>query len=179
MAILPPGVSAESFQSAIREHFQDAIGRDWVFTSDDDLYSYRDHFSYIEDQPNELIPSAAVGPDKHRPGAGDRPDRGARTSSDVPGLHGPQPQLRRPRAQRARSASRPQADEQDPQGRRHPQLRLVEPGVTYFDLFNHVQENKLNGGWTCPTRAGAAPSETRSITASATSAAYRDHFGAR
>ena len=62
MAILPPGVSAESFQSAIRE-FQDAIGRDWVFTSDDDLYSYRDHFSYIKDQPNELIPSAAVGPD--------------------------------------------------------------------------------------------------------------------
>ena len=36
MAILPPGVSAESFQSAIRE-FQDAVGRDWVFTSDDDL----------------------------------------------------------------------------------------------------------------------------------------------
>ena len=62
MAILPPGVSAESFQSAIRE-FQDAIGRDWVFTSDDDLHSYRDHFSYIKDQPNELIPSAAVGPD--------------------------------------------------------------------------------------------------------------------
>ena len=62
MAILPPGVSAESFASAVRE-FQDAVGRDWVFTSDDDLYSYRDHFSYIKDQPNELIPSAAVGPD--------------------------------------------------------------------------------------------------------------------
>ena len=60
--MLPPGVSAESFQSAIRE-FQDAVGRDWVFTSDDDLHSYRDHFSYIKDQPNELIPSAAVGPD--------------------------------------------------------------------------------------------------------------------
>ena len=51
MAILPPGVSAESFASAIRE-FQDAVGREWVFTSDDDLYSYRDHFSYIKDQPN-------------------------------------------------------------------------------------------------------------------------------
>ena len=62
MAILPPGVSAESFDSAVRE-FQDAVGREWVFTSDEDLYPYRDHFSYIKDQPNELIPSAAVGPD--------------------------------------------------------------------------------------------------------------------
>ena len=59
MAILPPGVSAESFASAVRE-FQDAVGRDWVFTSDDDLYSYRDHFSYIKDQPNELKGRAIV-----------------------------------------------------------------------------------------------------------------------
>jgi len=43
MAILPPGVSAESFASAIRE-FQGAVGADWVVTSDDDLSSYRDHF---------------------------------------------------------------------------------------------------------------------------------------
>ena len=34
-----------------------------MFTSDEDLHPYRDHFSYIKDQPNELIPSAAVGPD--------------------------------------------------------------------------------------------------------------------
>ena len=62
MAILPPGVSAERFASAVRE-FEEAVGKDWVFTSEEDLNPYRDHFSYIKDQPNELIPSAAVGPD--------------------------------------------------------------------------------------------------------------------
>ena len=62
MAILPPGVNADQFAAAIRQ-FEAAVGKEWVFTSDDDLHSYRDHFSYIKDQPNELIPSAAVGPD--------------------------------------------------------------------------------------------------------------------
>ena len=71
MAILPPGVSAESFQSAIRE-FQDAVGADWVFTSDDDLHSYRDHFSYIKDQPNELIPVGCRRPRYDRAGSGHR-----------------------------------------------------------------------------------------------------------
>jgi hypothetical protein len=61
VAILPPGASAESFASAIE--FQDAVGRDWVFMRDDELYSYRAHLSYIEDQPNELISPAAFGPD--------------------------------------------------------------------------------------------------------------------
>jgi hypothetical protein len=60
MAILPPGVSSEQFDSAIRQ-FKNAVGEEWVFTSDEDLHPYRDHFSYINDQPNELIPGAAVG----------------------------------------------------------------------------------------------------------------------
>ena len=62
MAILPPGVNANQFAAAIRQ-FEAAVGKEWVFTSDEDLQPYRDHFSYIKDQPNELIPSAAVGPD--------------------------------------------------------------------------------------------------------------------
>ncbi len=37
MAILPPGVSAENFESAIKQ-FQAAIGKEWVFTSDADLF---------------------------------------------------------------------------------------------------------------------------------------------
>jgi mono/diheme cytochrome c family protein len=62
MAILPPGVSAEQFDSAIRQ-FRNAVGEEWVFTSDEDSHAYRDYFSYIKDQPNELIPGAAVGPE--------------------------------------------------------------------------------------------------------------------
>ncbi len=68
MAVLPPGVSADQFSSAIIQ-FEEALGKEWVFTSDDDLHPYRDHFSYIKDEPDELVPSAAVGPNS-RPAFG-------------------------------------------------------------------------------------------------------------
>ena len=61
MAILPPGVTAETFAAAIKE-FEAAVGKAWVFTSDEDLAAYRDHFCYIKNQPNEFVPSAALGP---------------------------------------------------------------------------------------------------------------------
>ena len=45
---------------------------------------------------------------------------------------------------------------------------LVEPGVTYLDLYKFIQEQK-HGLWIdCPDRVGAACSATRSNTASAT-----------
>jgi hypothetical protein len=62
MAALPPGVTAESFAAAIKQ-FQAAIGVDWVMTSDEELFPYRDPFSLLHDLPNELLPGAAVGPD--------------------------------------------------------------------------------------------------------------------
>jgi FAD/FMN-containing dehydrogenase len=62
MAILPPGVSQQHFDTAINR-LKNVVGDEWVFTSDADIHAYRDHFSYIKDQPNELIPCAAVGPD--------------------------------------------------------------------------------------------------------------------
>ena len=61
MAILPPRVTAAQFGSAIKQ-FEAAVGKEWVFTSDEDLFPYRDPFSMIKDQPNELVPSAAVSP---------------------------------------------------------------------------------------------------------------------
>ena len=61
MSVLPPGVSAEDFAAAIKQ-FEAAVGRDWVFTSDDDLYPYRDPFSFTKDEPEDLSPSGAVAP---------------------------------------------------------------------------------------------------------------------
>src|SRR5690554_3685893 len=63
MAILPPGVGAEAFEAAMRE-LRAIVGDEWVFTADEDLQPYRDHFSYLKDQPNEPVPSAAVAPDR-------------------------------------------------------------------------------------------------------------------
>ena len=33
---LPPGVSSKDFSTAM-QHFEKVVGKDWVFTSDDDV----------------------------------------------------------------------------------------------------------------------------------------------
>ena len=41
---VPPGMTAATFTQALRA-FADAIGSDWVFTSDADVDLYRDAYS--------------------------------------------------------------------------------------------------------------------------------------
>ncbi len=55
MAILPPGVSQQQFDTAI-VRLDEVVGEEWILTSDADYHASRDHFSYIKDQPNEFIP---------------------------------------------------------------------------------------------------------------------------
>ncbi|HEY4709168.1 MAG TPA: hypothetical protein VIH46_03280, partial [Candidatus Acidoferrales bacterium] len=59
---LPPGVSSADFSEAIKQ-FQDAVGPEWVFTSDEDVDLYRDSYSPFWHEQEEPIPSAAVAPD--------------------------------------------------------------------------------------------------------------------
>ena len=61
MAILPPGVSAANFAKALKE-FEAAVGKEWVITDPDEIHPYRDYFSILKDQDDELVPSAAVCP---------------------------------------------------------------------------------------------------------------------
>ncbi len=61
MAVLPPGVSSESFTAATRA-FAASVGEEWVFTSDEDLVPYRDYWSPVPREEDELLPSAAVAP---------------------------------------------------------------------------------------------------------------------
>ncbi|HEY5565776.1 MAG TPA: FAD-binding oxidoreductase [Gammaproteobacteria bacterium] len=61
MAVLPPNVSAENFASAVRE-LAGAIGDDWVFTSEEDVALYRDPYSLMRDTERESLASAAVAP---------------------------------------------------------------------------------------------------------------------
>jgi hypothetical protein len=56
---LPPQVSAASFAAAIQE-FQAAIGKQWVFSSEEDLELYRDQYSFFWDTPEEHLASAAL-----------------------------------------------------------------------------------------------------------------------
>jgi 4-cresol dehydrogenase (hydroxylating) len=55
-------VSAADFAAAL-EKFSTAIGKQWVFTSDEDLDLYRDGYSIYWGEPEERIASGAVAPD--------------------------------------------------------------------------------------------------------------------
>jgi (+)-pinoresinol hydroxylase len=58
---VPPGMTAATFSQALRA-FADAVGSDWVFTSDADVALYRDAYSPLAGQPDERLASAAVAP---------------------------------------------------------------------------------------------------------------------
>jgi FAD/FMN-containing dehydrogenase len=179
MAILPPGVSAESFASALEE-FEAAVGKDWVFTSDEDIHPYRDHFSYIKDQPNELIPSAAVGPDST-----EQVQAIVRTANKykIPlyafstgknfAYGGPSPNVRGSVSVDLKRMNR--VLEVD--ARRN--FALVEPGVSYIDLYRYIQDRGLklwidtpDPGW------GSLIGNAMDHGIGYTLGFYRDHFGA-
>jgi (+)-pinoresinol hydroxylase len=58
----PPGVSAADFSKAL-EKFAAAVGKEYVFTSDEDTDLYRDAFSPYWHEAEDSVPSAAVAPD--------------------------------------------------------------------------------------------------------------------
>ncbi|HUK01279.1 MAG TPA: FAD-binding oxidoreductase [Steroidobacteraceae bacterium] len=58
---IPPGVSASDFSAALAQ-FEHSVGHDWVFTSDADVDLYRDAFSPFLGEPEERTASAAVAP---------------------------------------------------------------------------------------------------------------------
>src|SRR6202050_5847560 len=59
---VPPGVTPEDFAEALRQ-FEAAVGKEWVFTSDEDVAMYRDAYSPFYGEQDELVASAAVAPD--------------------------------------------------------------------------------------------------------------------
>jgi 4-cresol dehydrogenase (hydroxylating) len=179
MAVLPPGVSAENFAAAVRE-FEAAVGKDWVFTSDADIHAYRDHFSYIKDQPNEPIPSAAVGPENV-----EQVQAIVRTANKykIPlyaistgknfAYGGPSPNVRGSVTVDLKRMNRIIACDD----KRH--FAVVEPGVSYIDLYRHIQDNGLkvwidtpDPGW------GSLIGNSLDHGIGYTQGFYRDHFGA-
>ena len=58
---LPHDVTPEMFDRALKG-FRDAVGPEWVFTSDEDVALYRDAYSPFWDEPEERVASAAVAP---------------------------------------------------------------------------------------------------------------------
>ena len=50
---VPPGVSASDFAAAIKQ-FEEAVGKEWVFTSDEDVALYRDAYSPFMGSPKSV-----------------------------------------------------------------------------------------------------------------------------
>lgn len=179
MALLPPGLSATDFEQAIRD-FAAALGNDWVFTSDDDLLPYRDSFSTVWDTAEERRASAAVAPASVEQvqavvriaGRYGIPLFPISTGKNF-GYGGPSPNVHGSVVVDLKRMNR--VIEID--GVRN--FAIVEPGVSYFDLYRAIQEKGLKLWVDCPDPGWGSPignSLERGI--GYTMPFYRDHIGA-
>ena len=179
MAVLPPGVTPQDFERALGE-FRAAVGNDWVFTSDEDLHAYRDHFSYIKDQPNELIPAAAVGPQEVeqvqaivRTANRYRIPLYAISTGKNFAYGGPSPNVRGSVTVDLKRMNR--VLEVDASRN----FALVEPGVSYIDLYRHIQDRGLKLWIDTPDPGWGSPiGNALDHGIGYTMGFYRDHFGA-
>ena len=55
---LPPGVSSTDFTAALKD-FETAVGKAYVYTSEEDVALYRDAYSQVWGEPEERLASAA------------------------------------------------------------------------------------------------------------------------
>jgi 4-cresol dehydrogenase (hydroxylating) len=154
---VPPGVSAADFSAALKE-FAAAVGPEWVFTSDADVALYRDAFSPFRGEPEERMASAAVAPNTV-----EQVQQIVRTANryKIPiypvstgrnlGYGGSAPAYSGSVVVDLKRMNRIlEVNEENG-------YALVEPGVSYFDLYRHIQERGLklwidvpDPGWGSP-----------------------------
>jgi 4-cresol dehydrogenase (hydroxylating) len=146
----PPGLSPTVFATALRE-FESVVGAQWVFTKDEDTILYRDAYSPYLGEPEERWASAAAAPASteevqqivriaNRHGVPLYPISNGRNL----GYGGSAPTysgcvvLDLKRMNRILEVNEENA------------YALVEPGVSYFDLYRYIQEKKLKLWVDCP-----------------------------
>jgi 4-cresol dehydrogenase (hydroxylating) len=174
----PPGVSAADFSAALKE-FALAVGSDWVFSEDDDLDLYRDAYSPLWGTPEERRASAAIAPKTaeevqqivrvaSRYGIPLYPISTGKNlgyGGSAPGYTGSVVvDLKRMNRIIEVNATR--------------HFAIVEPGVSYFDLYNYIQERKLKVWIDCPEPGwGSVVGNALDRGVGWTMGAFRDHFG--
>ena len=175
---LPPNVSEEEFASALSE-FAQAVGDEWVFSSDEDVALYRDSYSIYWGEPEERVASAAVAPANveevqqivrvaNRYGIPIYPISTGRNLT----YGGAAPTLSGSVVVDLKRMNRVLEVDED----RH--FALVEPGVSYFDLYNYIQERGLNVMLDVPDPGWGSPiGNSLDHGVGYTMSPYRDHFG--
>jgi (+)-pinoresinol hydroxylase len=154
---MPPGVSQSSWHDALRA-FQDAVGSQWVFTSDEDVALYKDAYSPFYGEADELVASAAVAPasveevqkvvrvaNRYR-----IPIYPISTGKNL-GYGGSAPNLS---GSVVLDLKRMNKIIEVDEARAY---ALVEPGVSYFDLYRHIKEKGLKLWIDCPDPGWGSP----------------------
>jgi len=175
---LPPNVSESEFAAALGD-FEGAVGADWVFSSDADVALYRDSYSVYWGEEEEFVASAAVAPanveevqqvvriaNRYRiPLYPISTGRNLTYGGSAPTLSGSViVDLKR--------MNRVLEVNED----RH--FALVEPGVSYFDLYNYIHERGLKVMLDIPDPGWGSPiGNSLDHGVGYTFGPYRDHFG--
>jgi hypothetical protein len=173
----PAEVSASDFSAALQK-FASIVGQEWVFSSDADVDLYRDAYSPARGTPEERIPSAAVAPasveqvqavvrvaNQYRvPLYAVSTGRNLTYGGSAPVYTG-SVVLDLKRMNRIIELNEAGA------------YCMVEPGVSYFDLYSYIRERSLklridppDPGWGSPTGNSLEHGVGRGP--------YRDHFRA-
>jgi len=178
MPTLPQGLTAAAFAAAVAK-FTAALGAERVVTSDEDVALYRDAYSPLWNEPGELVASAAVVPDsvehvqaivrianEHRV-----PLYPIATGKNL-GYGGSAPNLSGSVIVDMKRMNRIlEVDES--RG-----FALVEPGVSYFDIYRHIQERGLKLWIDCPDPGwGSLVGNALDHGVGYTFGPFRDHFG--
>jgi (+)-pinoresinol hydroxylase len=177
---LPPNVREADFKAALKE-FARVVGDAWVFTTDEDLELYRDSYSILWGEAEERTASAAVAPNsaeqvvelvkianRHR-----IPIYPISTGKNL-GYGGAAPALAGSVVFDLKRMNRiVEIDERNG-------YVVVEPGVSYFDLYNHIQEKGLKLWIDVPSPGwGSVLGNALEGGVGVTLAPYRNHFEAQ
>lgn len=177
--VVPSGVSEREFAAALEE-FRAAVGADWVFTSEEDVALYRDAYSPYWGEPEERLASAAVAPStveevqavvraanaRRIPLYPISTGRNLAYGGSAP-LYSGSVVLDLKRMNRVLEVNERNA------------YALVEPGVSYFDLYNYIEERGLDL-WIDPPDPGWGSVIGNALDGGGGWTAYpfRDHFDA-
>lgn len=176
--ILPPHVDGATMLSAF-EQFKGVVGEAWVFTEEEDLDLYRDSYSPFWDEEGELRAGGAVAPANVEEvqavvriaNALKVPIFPISTGMNL-GYGGSAPNMRGTVVIDLKRMNKIiEVDDV-----RH--FAIVEPGVSYMDLYRYIEENDLDVMIDVPdTGWGSVLGNAMDHGAGFTKGVYKDHWG--
>jgi len=174
---VPPGVTERDFANALNE-FREAVGREWVFSTDEDIDLYRDAYSPFWNEEEDRVPSAAVAPDNVEQvqqivriaNAYKIPLWTIATGKNL-GYGGSSPVYSGSVVVDLKRMNRIL----EVNDKTH--YAVVEPGVSYFDLYRYISERKLNV-WIDPADPGWGSPMGNALERGGGRTPMRDHWDA-